>query len=97
MFQQSLDDLNKAISLAPNVPIYYIEKCALLLRVNELDDCIQTARQVLRLAPNNADAYRIMGYAQIQKGDKTSGRQSLEQAVKLGDTTAQSIIDKYLK
>jgi len=51
----------------------------------------------LRLAPNNADAYRIMGYAQIQKGDKTSGRQSLEQAVKLGDTTAQSIIDKYLK
>ena len=97
MYQQSLDDLDKAISLAPNAVAVYIEKCGLLLRVNQLDECIQTARQALALDPSNVDAYRIMGYAQVQQGNKEAGRQNLEKAVSLGDETAKQIIEKYLK
>lgn len=97
MYQQALDDLDLAIQHAPREPLYYVEKSALLLRVNELNQCIENALLTLRLDPNNSDAYRIMGYALILKGDKQGGRKNLERAVELGDETAQELIDKYAK
>ncbi len=97
MYQQALDDIEKAISMAPNTKQYYIDKCALLLRVNMIDECIQTAQQVLVMDADNVDAYRIMGYAQVQKGDTEAGRKNLEHAVQLGDALAKEIIDRYLK
>lgn len=97
MYQQALDDLNTAIGISPNTTLYYVEKCALLLRVNEINDCISTAKQALQLEPNNIDAYRMMGYAQIQKGDVTSGKQNLLKAVELGDSAAKEILEKYVK
>lgn len=97
MYQQSLDDIDKAISMAPNIKQYYIDKCALLLHVNMIDECIQAAQQLLAIDADNVDAYRIMGYAQVQKGDTDAGRKNLEHAVQLGDATAKDIIEKYLK
>ncbi|MDO4993671.1 MAG: hypothetical protein Q4E32_01565 [Bacteroidales bacterium] len=97
MFQQALDDLDQAIQHAPREPLYYVEKSALLLRVNELNTCIENALLALRLDPNNSDAYRIMGYALILKGDKQGGLKNLERAVELGDESAQQLIDKYAK
>ena len=97
MYQQALDDIDLAISNAPEKPLYYVEKSGLHLRVNQIDECIQAARKCIELDPQNSDAYRILGYAQIQNGDKTSARANLEKAVQLGDETAQEIIDKYLK
>lgn len=97
MYQQSLDDLNTAISLAPRQPLYYIEKGALLIRVNELDECITTLKQALQLSPNSPDAYRMLGYAQVQKGDKVEGRKNLDKAVSLGDESAKEVIEKYIK
>ena len=97
MFQQALDDLDQAIQRAPREPLYYVEKSALLLRVNELNTCIENALLALRIDPNNSDAYRIMGYALILKGDKLGGRKNLERAVELGDESAQQLIEKYAK
>lgn len=97
MYQQALDDLTTAISMAPRIPLYYIEKGGLLLRVNQIDECITTLQQALQLAPNSVDAYRMLGFAQIQKGDKVNGKKNLEKAVELGDENAQSLIDKYAK
>lgn len=96
MYQQALDDIDKAISMAPNTLPFLIEKCGLQLRVNLLDECIQTANQILKLDPKSNDAYRMMGYAQIQKGEPDLARKNLEQAVALGDDTAREIITKYL-
>ena len=62
-----------------------------------LNQCIENALLTLRLDPNNSDAYRIMGYALILKGDKPGGRKNLERAIELGDETAQELIDKYAK
>lgn len=95
MYQQALDDLDKAIEMAPNKALYHVEKSALLLRVNELDACIASAQDALRLDSQLSDAYRIMGYAMIRKGDKQGGRRQLERAIELGDETAQELIDKY--
>ena len=65
--------------------------------MNELNTCIENALLALRLDPNNSDAYRIMGYALILKGDKQGGLKNLERAVELGDESAQQLIDKYAK
>ncbi len=97
MYQQALDDIDLAIGQAPREPLYYVERSALQLMVGQTDECIESARQCLALDPQNSDAYRIMGYAQIQKGDKTSARQNLQRAVELGDPNAQELIDKFLK
>jgi len=97
MYQLALNDLDRAIKMQPRQALYYVEKSALLLRVNMLDECIEAARQCIALSPKLYDAYRIMGYAQFQKGDKQAARQNLETAVSLGDTQARELLDQYFK
>lgn len=97
MYQQALDDLNSAIAAAPREPLYLIEKSALLLRVNQIDECIEVTKACIALNPQMPDAYHILGYAYLQKGDKTAAKKNLEHAKDLGDENAQEIMDKYLK
>ena len=92
MYQQALDDLTTAIGMSPRVPMLYIEKCALLLKVNELDECINTANQLLAFDAQNVDALRIMGYAQTQNGNKAAGKANLQKAADLGDESAKEIL-----
>ncbi len=95
MYQQALDDLNSAIAAAPRESLYHIEKSALLLRVNQIDECIEAAKECIALNPQMSDAYRIIGYAFLQKGDRTAAKENLEHAVNLGDEGAKEIIEKY--
>jgi len=76
---------------------YRVEKAAICLRVNHIDECIEACRQALQLEPDQPDALRILGYAQIQKGDKAAARQNLMRAVELGDPNARAVMDAYLK
>lgn len=95
MFQQALDDLDSAIGQTPNESLFYVEKSALCLRVGEFDECISAAQKALELNPQLFDAYRIMGVAQMEKGNKTLGRQNLQKAIDLGDESAKEILDEY--
>ena len=97
MYQQALDDITKAVEQTPESPLYLVEKSAMHLRVNQLDECISAAEKCIALSQEYPDAYRILGYAQIQKGDKVSARRNLEKAKELGDESAQEIMDKFLK
>ena len=106
MYQQCIDDLTEAIRQQPTDAFYHLEKSAVHLRVNQIDESIAEAQEAVKYtgSPTDdahkailADAYRIMGYAMIQKGDKESGKKYLEQAVGLGDTSARELIDTYLK
>ena len=97
MYQQAIEDIESAISAAPGEPLFLLEKCAIMLRVNQLDEAIKAAQQTLQLDSQNSDAYRMLGYALLQKGDKTSALQNLNRAKELGDEAAQEIIDKYIK
>lgn len=97
MFQQALDDINSAIRIAPNKPLYYIEKAGMSLRFNMIDESISACTTVLQLNPNLADAYRIRGYAYVQKGDMNAARTDLQKAVELGDETAAEILKTYVK
>ena len=96
MYQPALDDINKAIELAPREPLYHVERAALAVRVSLFDECIESCQTALRLNPSIIDAYRILGYAQLQKGDKTSARQNLQKAIDMGDEAARMLMNTYL-
>lgn len=95
MYQLALNDLDKAIELMPREPLYHVEKSALYLRVGEIDKCIDAARESISLDGANSDAYRILGYALLQKGDKINARKNLEKAKSLGDESSEELIEKY--
>lgn len=97
MYQQAIDDINSAINLAPNKPLYYIEKAGMTLRFNMIDDCISACTTVLQLNSELPDAYRIRGYAYVQKNDMASARRDLQKAIDLGDETAAEILKTYVK
>lgn len=97
MFQQALDDLNKAVEMVPREPLYHVERAALTLRVGMLDDCIQSCQTAIRLNPDIIDAYRILGYAQLQKGDKTNAQLNIQKAIDMGDETAKTLMETYFK
>lgn len=97
MFQQALDDIDFAISASPNHALYRIEKAAICLRVNMLDECIESCRFVTERSDRFPAAFRMLGYALLQKGDKQGASENLNKAVSLGDSSAQEIIDSYLK
>lgn len=97
MYQQAIDDINLAISAEPRNTLFLTEKCALLLRVNMLDESIDAARKCLDIEPANVDALRMLGYALLQKGDKTGALENLNRAVSLGDAGAKEIMEKYVK
>ncbi|MBQ9640673.1 MAG: tetratricopeptide repeat protein [Bacteroidaceae bacterium] len=97
MYQQAYDDITSAVSAAPSDVVYRVEKAAICLRVNQVAECIEACQAALALDPNQPDAHRILGYAQIQQGDKAAARQSLQRAIDLGDENAKTIMDAYLK
>ena len=97
MYQQAIDDINTAISMAPTKPDYYLHKSSIHLQVGQIDESIAAAEKCIDLDPELSSAYCVLGYALIQKGDKDGGRRNLEYAKTLVNEQAQEIIDKYLK
>ncbi len=96
MYQQAIDDINLAISGDPRNLLYLVEKCGIMLRVNQLDECVTTARQCLAIEADNTDALRMLGYALLQQGKKEEALIHLNKAATLGDAAAKEIIDNYI-
>lgn len=95
MYQQAISDITSAIDLAPNNIIYLVEKASICIRVNLLDECIDACQKAISLNPDVVESYRILGYAQLQKGDKNAARQNLQKAIDMGDENAKIIMEKY--
>ena len=97
LFQQALNDLDKAIDKDPSILLYRSEKASLQIRVKLIDDAIDTASECIRLFPDSSDGYLFLGLAQCLKGDKALGVVNLLKAKDLGDTQADTLIEKYGK
>ncbi|MBR1503216.1 MAG: hypothetical protein IJ618_04965 [Prevotella sp.] len=95
LYQQALNDINRAIQINPKEILYYAEKASLEIRVGMYEQAIQTADECLKLDNNNSDGYLFKGLAQCLKGDKTEGIKNLNKARELGDTQANALIEKY--
>lgn len=97
MYQQALEDINSALNKAPNNPLYLVEKASMCLRFNMIDDCISSCNAALQVNPNIPLAYRIRGYAEIQKKDNEAARISLQKAIDMGDEQSAELMNTYLK
>lgn len=97
LYQQALNDIDKAIEFAPSEPLYYAEKASLQVRVGKHQDAITTAQQLIRMSPDFSDGYLFLGLAQCFTNQKAEGIKNLTKAKDLGNEQAQSLIDKYGK
>ena len=94
MFQQALDDYERACKLDPEEPFYRAQLAALHYRVGQTDEAIAAARLAISMDDEFADAYRILGVALRSKGQEAEARQQLQKAAQLGDTIAKSLLDE---
>ena len=97
LYQQAIDDIKKAVDMAPQEPAYQAEKASVELRVGMIDEAIVSAREAIRLAPEQADGHLLLGLGLCAKNQKQEGLQHLQKAKELGHEQAQSLIDKYSK
>ena len=97
LYKQALEDIVRATEMAPAEPIFFAEKANVELRVGKTDEAIATAQQSIRISPDNSDGYLILGLAQCVKGQKEEGLKNLNKAKELGNSQAQTLIEKFSK
>jgi tetratricopeptide (TPR) repeat protein len=97
LFQQALNDIEKAITMTPQSDLYYAEKASLQIRVGLYDEAVETAKTSIQLAPEHSDGYLFLGLAQCLKDQKAEGVKNLQKAKELGDAQADELIEKYSK
>lgn len=95
LYQQALEDISRAVVLAPSEPLYLAEKASLLLRVNRKEEALTAARQCVAIAPQYAEARLLLGIALVQNNQKKDGLAELQKAMELGNEQAKSLIEKY--
>ena len=95
LYQQALNDINRALQINPQEPLYYAEKASLLIRVGMYDEALTTAQELVSLDPNDSDGYMFLGLAQCLKGNKKEGIPNLQKAKEMGNTQAEGLIEKY--
>ena len=95
LFQQALNDIDRAIQINPQETLYYAEKASLQIRVGHYDGALATAQECINLDANNSDGYLFLGLAQCLKGNKAEGIQNLQKAKDLGEPQAEALIEKY--
>ena len=97
LYQQALNDIRRAAEMEPNELVYRAEKANVELRVGMTDEAIESAKVCISMAPEGSDGYLLLGLAQCVKGQKAEGLKNLAKAKELGNSQAQSLIDKYSK
>ena len=93
MYQQALNDIETALSLAPDNLLYYLEKGMLCYRVKFTDEGIRIMLEACGLAPDFADAYYLLGRLYMQQGNVAEARKFLEKAETLGHPDARVQLD----
>ena len=97
LYQIALDDLAKAIELAPNDLTYRAELAVVNIRVNRCEEALAVLQAALDIDPNYAEAYRLMGLAQVQLKRREDACASFSKAKELGHPQVDDLIQKYCK
>ena len=94
-YQMALDDLAKAIELAPDDLTYRAELAVVNIRVNRCEEALKVLSDALAIDPDYAEAYRLMGLAQIQLKRSEEACASFAKAKELGHPQVDDLIEKY--
>lgn len=96
-FQRALDDMAKAIELNPKELTYYSELAVVNLRVGRNEEAVKVLKDALAIDPKYAEAYRLMGVAQLQLKQQKEACASFAKAKELGDPNVDTLIEKHCK
>ena len=94
MFQQALNDLERAISIEPGNAAFYLEKGLLCYKVNLLEDGVLALEDAKKIVPDAPDVYYIQGCIYFKAGNKALAVENLQKAVSLGHPDAQIRLDE---
>lgn len=97
MFQQGLDDINRAVEMEPEDMDYLLEKGSIHLRVNQLAEAESAFLKVLDKDDKNAVAYRLLGYSLALQKKTKEACAYFDKAKELGDELVDKLIEKYCK
>lgn len=96
-YQRALDDMAKAIELNPDDLTYRAELAVVNIRVGRNEEALNVLKAALEKDPNYAEAYRLMGIAQIQMKKDKEACASFAKAKELGDPNVDALIEKHCK
>lgn len=88
-------DIARTCYLAPQEPTYFAEWVSLDLRIKRIDEGVGAATACIKLAPEYADGYLLLGLLQKEKNLKDEAVKNLEKAKQLGDPRAEEYLKKY--
>ena len=94
MYQQALDDINKAVELSADDENLWAEKGVVHLRVNQLDEAVAAFQKAVSINDKYAAGYRMLGYCQSLKKMKKEAKANYEKAKALGDTVVDQLLEK---
>ena len=96
-YQRALDDMAKAIELNPTDLTYRAELAVVNIRVGRNEDAIHVLKEALEIDPKYAEAYRLMGIAQMQMKKKNEACANFAKAKELNDPNVDALIEKHCK
>lgn len=96
-YQRALDDINKAIELAPRELLYRLELAVINIRVGRNEEALASLVEAEKIDAENSEVYKLKGLAHIQLKNNEEGCQNLQKAKELGSTNVDSLIEKHCK
>lgn len=96
-YQIALDDIAKAIELAPKDLTYRAEQAVINLRVGRTDEAVKVLNDALTIDPKFAELYRLLGLCQIQQKKNSEACANFAKAKELGHPDVEELIKKYCK
>lgn len=96
-FQRALDDLDKAIELNPKELTYRAELAVVNIRVGRNEEALKVLQGALKVDSKYAEAYRLMGIAQLQMKKNQEACRNFAKAKELGDPNVDELIEKHCK
>ena len=94
MYPAAMNDIERAIRLAPHEPMLYAECASLNYRVGEVNEAIKVAQKAIELAPDYADPYRIIGVCYADQKKTNEAKTYLKKAIELGDKLAEGVLER---
>ncbi len=96
-YQRALDDMAKAIELNPKDLTYRAELAVVNIRVGRNEEAVKILQEALTIDPKYAEAYRLIGIAQLQMKQQAAACESFAKAKELGDPNVDALIEKHCK
>lgn len=90
MFQQALNDIDIAIYMQPQEPLYFIEKARLCYRVKMVDEALAALSVAAGLVPENPDVHYLVGRCHQSKGDNVKAKEAFLKAKEYGHPDAEA-------